>query len=283
MNYRAKGCLTSTGLLALGFAMAPLFAFAAGQLIVPEPAPVNSQPTSQAATNNAAAINALLSRVVNAEDFGDYLNPKTSAPRPSDVSGAAVTAPVAMLTIIADPTFTAGSFGISSGNFSVLTGTHAFITIRNVSSSNINVGKFSGIAPNTTMSVGTWGNRTEHIGLWYDLEEYAVYWQRAYAGRVSVSYLMTATQLNSLNTFIINNDYWSKLNNCSSFASAAWNTIVGSAYWLNAGSPSTPKFLAGSIKVKFPANYLVGAAVPYNYVVYYAKGTGSPVRSTIYK
>lgn len=186
---------------------------------------------------------------------------------------------IATLTIFADPTTsTIGSSGLSYD-----LGTHAFITVKNISTSNITVGKLSGIAPGKTVSIGTWGNKSEHTGLWYNLEPYFVYYKSAYAKRVSYSMALTSTSLGTLNTFIKNNDYWSKTTNCSSFSASAWNSVAASADTISAGVPNTPKNLANNIKSKWPSQYKTGFEVPYNYVVYYAQGTGLPIRSTEFK
>jgi hypothetical protein len=138
------------------------------------------------------------------------------------------------------------------------------------------------IQPGKTVSLGTWGNQTEHVGLWYNLEAYLVSKNGAYSGRVSASWLMSSSQLATLTSFIKSNDSWSQnVNNCSTFAVGAWNVVVDSYARLSAGVPNTPKNLANSIKSKFGT--YVGAAVPYDYVVYYANGTGTPKRSTVYK
>jgi hypothetical protein len=186
----------------------------------------------------------------------------------------------AILTIFADPS--SGGTGSSGGGSGSLFGTHAFITIKNNSTSSITIGRLSGIAPGKTVSVGTWGNTAEHKGLWYNLEGYFVSKYSFYSGRVSVNYLLSSSQLSTLTSFIINNDSWSLTYNCSSFAVGAWNKVVDSYARLSAGVPNSPKALAASIKSKFPG-YSTGANVPWNYVVYYANGTGTPIKSTVYK
>lgn len=201
----------------------------------------------------------------------------------SNRMAASVASAVAMVTIFADPIN--GGAGGSGGDGSSNYGTHAFITVKNMSQSNINIGKFSGVLPGKTMSIGGWGNKSEHIGLWYNLESYSIYYNSSFPGRVSASYLVTAAQLNTLNSYIINNDRWSLLPinyNCSSFAAGAWNSFVDSSYRLSAGVLNTPRNLSNSIKAKFPGAP-IGGAVPYDYLVYFANGTGSPVRSSIYR
>ncbi len=182
--------------------------------------------------------------------------------------------PIATVTVFSDSDQT-GSSGGSSNYYG-----HAFITVKNNSGSNISVGKLSGIQPNKTVSVGTWGNKSEHTGLWYDLESYFVN-QGAYSGRVSASYIMNSSELSTLNSTITNGDYWSLLSNCSTFAKNAWNSVVPSSYDLSAGYPNTPASLASSIQSVFP-NYSTNASIPYDYLVYYANGTASPIRSSIY-
>lgn len=186
---------------------------------------------------------------------------------------------IATLTIYADPT----SSTIGSSGLSYDLGTHAFITIKNISTSNITVGKLGSIAPGKTISVGTWGNKTEHKGLWYNLESYYVYKNNAYSKRVSYSMALSDTTLTTLNTYIKNNDYWSNTTNCSSFAAGAWNSVAISSDKISAGIPNTPKNLANNIISKWATQYRTSLSVPYNYVVYYAQGSGTPLKSTIYK
>ncbi len=173
-------------------------------------------------------------------------------------------------------------FATGGGSSSGFVSGHAFITVKNVSIGTITIGKFSGIANNKTMSIGTWGNKPEHTGLWYDLESYYVFKQAYWPTRNSASYIMTASELATLNNYIVNHDSWTALNNCSSFAAAAWDATVAPSYNVSAGFPNTPTNLANSIMSTFPSTYLTGAAVPWDYIVYYAQGIGTPLASTLY-
>lgn len=179
---------------------------------------------------------------------------------------------VAVLTIFSDPTYTniqAAYSSISFPGYNI--GVHSFVTVRNVSNNNIAVGWF-GVAPGKTMSLGTWGNKSEHPGLWYNLETVIINRDGGYSGRVSASYIMTATELSRFNNYVLNHDSHSDVtNNCSTFASGAWNSAVAPSYSLSAGTPNTPKNLANNLKAKFP-NYILRGSVPYYYYVYYATG-----------
>lgn len=243
-------------------------------LIIPET--VNNEAVSK---SNREMEESFSSKLVNESEFTVPISNTTSASVAA--STAEATSPVAILTIFADPgsSTTGSSGGDGTSNF----GVHAFITVKNNSSSNIDVGKLTAIAPGKTVSLGTWGNKTEHKGLWYNLESYFVYKSAAYSGRVSISYGLNSTQLNTLNNFITNNDSWSKLSNCSTFASKAWNSIASTDYKVSAGVPNTPKKLANDIKSKWSFEYLTKAPVPWNYSVYYASGTGTPKLSATYK
>lgn len=154
---------------------------------------------------------------------------------------------------------------------------HAFVTISNYKTTSISVGKLSGISQYKTVSVGTWGNKTEHTGLWYNLEALFTS-QGSYPNRVSLSMDLTDAQLATVNALIVNGDSWSTSNNCSSFAEKIWNSV--SSTQLSNGTFNTPTALRDSIKSK--SGYKTGLAFSYNYLAYYANGTGTPLRSTQY-
>lgn len=178
---------------------------------------------------------------------------------------------VASVRVFSDPT---ESLQYSSG-FIIDTGRHAWITVSNISSSNITVGKFS-IAPGKTMVLGTWGTPDEHVGLWYNLEGNFVQNNSAYDGRVSLRVDITSSSLSNLNAHIVGYDYWSVLINCSSFAVTSWNSVCSTQ--LSAGVINTPKNLANSIMGV--SGYYTNYSVPQDYQVYYANGTGTPILST---
>lgn len=154
---------------------------------------------------------------------------------------ATTSSPVATVRVFADPS----SSTIGSSGLSIDVGTHAFITVSNISTSNITVGKFS-ISPGKTMSLGTWGNKSEHTGLWYNLESYFIKNNSAYGNRVSLRVDIDSSNLSTLNTHMVGYDKWSATNNCSSFAVTSCNKV--SSTKLSARVLNTPKNLANSIK-----------------------------------
>ena len=77
---------------------------------------------------------------------------------------------VGELKIFSDGSANSGSSG---SGLSSLYGSHSFITFRNMSSSNITFGKYS-VPPQTGITIGTFGNREEHSGVWYNLESHYI-------------------------------------------------------------------------------------------------------------
>jgi len=183
------------------------------------------------------------------------------------------TTKVAAVRIFADPTrSTIGSSGLE-----IDLGTHAWITVSNISDSTITVGKFK-VAAGKTMALGTWGNKSEHKGLWYNLESYLIKNNSAYSTRYSLKVEISSSSLSTLNTHVIGYDKWSYTTNCSSFAVTSWNKVCSTK--LSAGVVNTPKNLANSIQGV--SSYSTGVSVPNHYKVYYANGSGSPSLSNVY-
>lgn len=179
---------------------------------------------------------------------------------------------VAILTIYSDPWAINSSSGI---------GGHSYISVKNVGTSNIQVGNLGGIAPSKTISIGSWGNKTEHSGVWYNLECWYTVMQGEFTSSASLSMPLSASQLTTVNNYIINHDAWSITNNCSYFASNVWNLVCASSDQVSAGVPPTPMNLYNSINGK--SSHVHNLILPWDYVVYYAQGTGTPLLSQVYQ
>ena len=193
---------------------------------------------------------------------------------------AAMAAPrqsaVAELTIFSDGTAigVVGSVGVLAG--------HSFITVKNVSGSQISVGGLDNVAPQQTISVGTWGNKNEHVGLWYNLESYFVHLDSLAYATASLTRSITAADLSVLNGYILRHDsYNAVLNNCSSFASGAWNSVTPWSSELYAGWPNTPTGLFYNITQVGAVKYGEASNIPWNSIgVWYANQKKKPVRSS---
>lgn len=157
-----------------------------------------------------------------------------------------------------------GNSASTSSSFLNFNG-HAFLTIENLNSNTIKAGKMTAYGYEA-VSLGTWGNKSEHNGLWYNLESYFAN-KGEYDGRVSLSRYTTSSELDSLNSYINSHDSWSAFSNCSSFATGAWNTI--SSTKLSAGWINTPSNLKSSIKKN---SYSTNRSIEYNSNVGYFNG-----------
>lgn len=167
--------------------------------------------------------------------------------------------PVAKVLIFASDNNSSTSDEISNSG-------HAFIMVENIGKSTITVGKMS-LSRNACLTIGTWGNQSEHIGLWYNLENYIINRSDVYDGRVSLETLIFEEDLSPMNTYINSHDSWSVFSNCSTFATNLWNSIADIN--LDCGTINTPLNLKKSI---MKHNYTVNATVKYNYKIGYYHG-----------
>lgn len=106
--------------------------------------------------------------------------------------------------------FSDGTENIQNGSsgLSLDTVVHSFISVKNISNSNIVVGKLQ-VATRKTMVLGTWGNKDEHKGLWYNLEPKFIRDKGDYDNKVSLKANLISDYMNSLKRFItVNDDQW---------------------------------------------------------------------------
>jgi hypothetical protein len=142
----------------------------------------------------------------------------------------------------------------SNGGFSSDFTGHSFLIVKNTGNSEITVGRMS-VPINGSVTLGTFGNRSSHSGIWYNIEGY--YSSSLPSNRVSLTTALTGSQLVTMNSIINSNDSWAYLNNCSSFASKVWNSI--SNLTISPGAIPTPSNLCNSIK---NYSYVTGITVP---------------------
>lgn len=132
-----------------------------------------------------------------------------------------------------------GSGSSSSGGLG-----HAYLAFENLEFNERHIGHAKMIVTGGA-TVGTWGNQSNHVGLWYNLESYYSMVSSAYDGRVSLTTYLDEDEMTVLHRYIYNYDHWSLLENCSFFAMNAWNLISNDK--ISAGTICTPKNLANSI------------------------------------
>lgn len=130
-----------------------------------------------------------------------------------------------------------------------LYGTHAFLVYENTSSEDYYVGKYL-LESGEMVTIGTWGNKEDGKGIYYNLEAYFINKHSAYEGRVSLTISFSNTELATMNGVISNNNYWTLAHNCATFATRVWNSISGSSLKIGAGLIHNPSTVATNIKKK---------------------------------
>ena len=143
---------------------------------------------------------------------------------------------VAEMTIFSDGS--GGTFGV---------GTHSFLCFENISGHNITV-LGNVVAPGRGITVGTFGNKADGLGIYIDLEAYGIEHGDGYANRVSVTIRLTQSKLNQVNSTMESNNKWLLTKNCAWFATQAWNKVCPSNMKLSPGVIPTPATLSKNIK-----------------------------------
>ena len=176
------------------------------------------------------------------------------------------------LTLVSDVSTEHFSTALMSG--------HSFIVVQNKSSQSVRIGAMDNLQPGHSVSLGTWGNKVEHKGLWYNLEVYYLNSNpTAYLNAVSITKTIDGPQIEVLNDFIMNHDSHggmgslAALDNCSSFSTGAWNSVNPWSNDIWAGMVPTPLGAYYSLSQHGSAVYGAGAKNP-NVRVYFANGKG---------
>ena len=121
---------------------------------------------------------------------------------------------------------------------------HSFIVVHNSNSYSIKVGHMT-VPSRSAVTISTFGNRTAHKGVWYNVEGY--YSSVIEAEDIAkLSTGITQAELTTLNYYINNYDAYEMItNNCSHFSMRCWNAV--SDITLTGG---TPLILYNSIKAQ---------------------------------
>ena len=194
---------------------------------------------------------------------GPYVFEQASRKSPADIYGAApAEGSVAVLRIY--------TMSDDKGDASINASGHAFVSVTNVSDSDIAVGGLL-IAPGKSLTIGTRGNRNEHAGIWYNLESYYQYYlsDSYYINIYSVQVSLDQSQLDVVNRNLAKADHWSAIYNCTAFTEAMWNSVCSDT--LSSGGLYTPTALRDDLLAKYADKAAFRPEVPYDYIVYYGK------------
>jgi hypothetical protein len=152
---------------------------------------------------------------------------------------------------------------------------HSWLMITNFSGRTQNIAGIN-VADGKSITASTWDTSVsiaqEHRGLWLNLDSY-LNRQGTNTRNVSIQVTLRQVDLDTVNTNIRNNDRWGYATNCSTFASAIWNSVAIPSTRVNAGIINTPASLSTSIeKVGNSESYTVlkrNSSSPHYYPVYY--------------
>ncbi|MGN0961346.1 MAG: hypothetical protein ACI4PF_04015 [Christensenellales bacterium] len=135
---------------------------------------------------------------------------------------------------------------------------HSFLSIENISENPINILNKT-IAPNETISLGTW-SILQHFGVWYNVESNYIAQHDKYNGRLSITIGISEEDINTLCDYISSHDRWNPIFNCSNFALNLWNTVASDTEYINPPLIYTPSYIAKQMQ-KFD-NFERNKAIP---------------------
>lgn len=96
-------------------------------------------------------------------------------------------------------------------------GVHSFLLYKNTSKQNQIVAGVK-VRPNHSITIGTYGNKSDGKGVYINLEAFLATKYGAYSSRVSLSIPVTSSTLKNINYKIKKCNKWTYTNNCSWFA-----------------------------------------------------------------
>lgn len=123
---------------------------------------------------------------------------------------------------------------------------HSFLSIENISSDVIEVGKKE-IQAGETVAIGTWSIQA-HFGVWYNVESNYIADYNKYDGRLSITTGISLDDIDKISAFIDTHDYWNPLHNCSYFALNLWNEVVEPSEQLNKLFIYSPSGIASQLR-----------------------------------
>ena len=169
---------------------------------------------------------------------------------------------IAILTIFSDN-------GDEETNFLYKSYGHAFLSLENISSTNIEFANVT-VKPNETIAIGLW-SIFEHFGVWFNVESNYIKEYNKYGERVSLSIGITSSDIQKILQVIDENDNWTPLYNCSKFALDVWNTVAQETEKLNDTGFISPNKLVKEIKL-FKQHEKLKELITSDEICYYKKG-----------
>lgn len=94
----------------------------------------------------------------------------------------------------------------------------------------------------------SWWAIDKHMGIWFNLESNYILRYNRYETRYSVSTNLDSDDIDSLNTFLQQNDRYSPLDNCSKMTLKCWNSVAEENKKIKVKFITTPNYVVKQIK-----------------------------------
>lgn len=183
-------------------------------------------------------------------------------------------------------TIFASSDGVGSSAF---TEDHAFISFKNTSSQQLNIGGLN-VNPGHEITIGAWCTKPAgHTigaddkwpwGVFINVESHLIHNDAGLSDRVSLTINVTLEDIMKLREKVSNPGVYDiRYNNCATFAKNAWNSVAPNDLQLSAGYIDQPVTLYNNIKKK--SGYQSKRPVMNITPVGYVNGKGSFVSITL--
>lgn len=166
---------------------------------------------------------------------------------------------------------------------------HAFISFKNTSSQQINIGGLN-VNPGHEITIGTWLTKpADHTigsndkwpsGVFLNVESHLINNDDGLSDRVSLTINITLDDIMKLREIVSDPGvYNAAFNNCATFAKKAWNSVAPDNLQLSAGFVAQPVTLYNNIKKK--SGYQVNRPIMNITPVGYVNGKGNFVSITL--
>lgn len=105
------------------------------------------------------------------------------------------------------------------------TGGHAFLIVRNIGRTKRHFHGFT-LRSGRALTIGTWGNKEDGKGIYFNLEGYFFHHDGAYQDNVALAKNLCLGDFQWLRDVMPNYNEWSYSSNCSTFVMRMWNQIA---------------------------------------------------------
>lgn len=164
-------------------------------------------------------------------------------------------------------TFTIYSYdGKTESKYMINSLGHAWLSVENNSSDFIMLGDYE-LESNKALYFGSWAN-SANIGICYNLEPHFRNKYDRYDGVISLSINIDLDDVKVISDYIMANDKWGFIKNCSCFAINCWNEVVDDNIDLDTYFIYTPKKLCQNL-MEFSEYKINKEMINYDEIFYY--------------